>query len=106
MDEMLIKAHVVGGGERRGKSQQLPEESWRQSYADGEVVEPPYSLTALAELYEINSTHKACVDAKTTNIVGLGYRFVAVGDHPREAARRRLERVFGSCNPSMTFTEV
>ena len=106
MDETLVKAHVVGGAERRGRSQQLPEESWRQSYADGEVVEPPYSLTALAELYEINSTHKACVDAKTTNIVGLGYRFVALGDEPRESARRRLERVFGSCNPEMTFTEV
>ncbi len=106
MDETLIKAHIVGGDERRGQSQQLPEESWRQSYADGEVVEPPYSPAALAELYEGNSTHKACVDAKTTNIVGLGYRFVPTEEDANEETRRRLTRLFGSCNPRMTFTEV
>lgn len=106
MEDALIKAHVVGGGGGRGRSQQLPEEGWRQSYADGEAVEPPYSLTALAELYEINSTHKACVDAKTTNIVGLGYRFVPVQADAHEGEREALERLFGACNPEMTFTEV
>ncbi|MGD9495699.1 MAG: phage portal protein [Armatimonadota bacterium] len=106
MSETLIKAHIVGGDEGRGRSQQLPEESWRQSYAEGEVVEPPYSLTALAELYEINSTHKACVDAKTTNIVGLGYRFVPVKEGADEAGRERLVRLFGACNAEMTFTEI
>ena len=106
MDETLIKAHIVGGDERRGQSQQLPEESWRQSYADGEVVEPPYSLAALAELYEGNSTHKACVDAKATNIVGLGYRFVPTEEDANEETRRCLTRLFGSCNIQMTFTEV
>ncbi|MGC9319025.1 MAG: phage portal protein [Armatimonadota bacterium] len=106
MHDELMKAHIVGAGPQRGKSQQLPEESWRESYDSGEVKEPPYSLTALAELYEINSTHKACVDAKTTNIVGLGYRFVALRSGANEQERERLEQLFGSCNPEMTFTEV
>lgn len=106
MDDTLIKAHIVGGDAKRGQSQQLPEEGWRQSYADGEAVEPPYSLTALAELYETNSTHKACVDAKTTNIVGLGYRFVPVREQADEGERERLETLFGACNSEMTFTEV
>ncbi|MEA3401158.1 MAG: phage portal protein [Armatimonadota bacterium] len=106
MQDELMNAHIVGAEPQRGKSQQLPEESWRESYDSGEVKEPPYSLTALAELYEMNSTHKACVDAKTTNIVGLGYRFVAVRSGASEEERGRLEHLFGSCNPQMTFTEV
>ncbi len=108
MDDSFIKAHVVGEPETKGRSQQLPEESWRESYANGEVKEPPYSLTALAELYEVNTTHKACVDAKTANIVGLGYRFVAaVGEKLAAPANRVcLERLFDTCNDEMTFTEV
>jgi hypothetical protein len=82
-----IMARVVGGWTEgrlekagvKGQSQQLPEAVWAEEYASGQVVEPPYDLEALAGLYEGNSTHKACVDAKTTNIVGLGYRFVAAG---------------------------
>ncbi len=105
MDESLMKAHIVGADEH-GESQQLSEEGWKGSYDSGEVKEPPYSLEALAELYEVNSTHKSCVDAKTTNIVGLGYRFVPTGKDADEEARRHLERLFGSCNPEMTFTEV
>jgi len=82
-----ILARVVGGWSEgrlekagvKGESQQLPEAVWADAYATGQVVEPPYDLEALAGLYEGNSTHKACVDAKTTNIVGLGYRFVEGG---------------------------
>ncbi len=106
MSDSLMKAHIVGSDAPRGKSQQLPEDGWKGAYESGEVKEPPYSLTALAELYEINSTHKACVDAKTTNIVGLGYRFVPSGAEADEDERRRLEQLFGSCNPEMTFTDL
>ena len=105
MDRSLMKAHIVGV-EGRGESQQLPEDGWKGSYDSGEVKAPPYSLEALAELYEINSTHKSCVDAKATNVVGLGYRLVGVCDEPDEGERGRLDRLFGSCNPEMTFTEV
>ena len=41
-----------------------------------DVVEPDYNLDYLAKLYEISPSHKAAVDAKVTNIVGLGYSFV------------------------------
>lgn len=41
-----------------------------------EVVLPPYNPDYLAKLYELNETHKAAVDAKTSNIVGLGYDFI------------------------------
>lgn len=41
-----------------------------------EVVEPPYNLDYLAKLYEISPAHYAAVNAKVSNIVGLGYKFV------------------------------
>ena len=41
-----------------------------------EVVLPPYNLDYLAKLYELNVPHKAAVDAKVSNIVGLGYDFI------------------------------
>jgi len=109
MDDSLIKAHVVGTRDpAAGRSQQLPEEAWRDSYASGEVKEPPYSLTALAELYEINTTHKACVDAKVTNCVGLGHRFIpaADGEAADPATREVLDHLFANCNQEMTFTDV
>lgn len=109
MHDALMKAHVVGEAQQRaGKSQQLHESAWRQAYDSHQVVEPPYNLDALAALYESQATHKACVDAKVTNIVGLGYRFVPVGDDRRasEANRRLLEHLLANCNPDMTFTEV
>lgn len=41
-----------------------------------QVVSPPYNLDYLAKLYELSPQHKSAVDAKMSNIVGLGYDFV------------------------------
>lgn len=106
MTQELMKAHVVGEESTAGKSRQLPEEGWQGAYESGEVKEPPYSLSALAELYEINSTHKSCVDAKTTNIVGLGHRFVPRAERADAEEREWLEHLFDSCNAEMTFSDV
>ena len=70
MSELMLKAHVVGRTgtsgrpEQAGKSQQLPEAAWVDAYETGEAIAPPYDLYALAQLYETNAAHKACVDAK------------------------------------------
>lgn len=40
------------------------------------VVTPPYNLDYLAQLYDISAAHKAAVDAKVANIVGLGYDWI------------------------------
>jgi PBSX family phage portal protein len=103
----LVKAQVVGA-EPRGVSRQLPDSPWLDAYATGEVVEPPYDLEALAALYETSSTHKSCVDAKATNIVGLGYRFEPVAGQGETSAENLalLRHLFDTCNPDMTFTEV
>ena len=44
-------------------------------YGAFDVVEPPYNFDYLAKLYEISPAHMAAVDAKVTNIVGLGFEF-------------------------------
>lgn len=51
-----------------------------------EVVLPPYNLDYLAKLYELSTPHKAAVDAKTANIVGLGYDFI-----PSAAAKNKID---------------
>lgn len=41
-----------------------------------QLVQPPYNLDMLAQLYETNSSHNAAVTMKAINIVGLGYRWI------------------------------
>jgi len=53
-----------------------------------DVISPPYNLDYLAKLYEVSSPHKASVDAKIANIVGLGYTFI---ETPK--TKRALERL-------------
>src|SRR6266542_1960641 len=40
------------------------------------AVMPPYNLDYLAKLYEKSAPHYAASNAKVSNIVGLGYKFV------------------------------
>jgi len=53
-----------------------------------DVVVPDYNQYYLAKLYEVASAHKAAVDAKVANIVGLGYNFV---ETPK--TKRALEQI-------------
>lgn len=46
------------------------------AYALFNVVVPTYNLDYLAKIYEINSSHYAAVQAKTSNVIGLGYDFI------------------------------
>ena len=56
------------------------------AYNAFEVIIPPYNLDYLGRLYEMSSPHKAAVDAKVANIVGLGYD---LKETPK--TKRRLE---------------
>lgn len=96
------------------------------------VVEPPYNLDHLAKLYETCAPNKAAVDAKTANIVGLGYtwreshkteekmaKLLDEADEREdgidrlERARRKLDRIkhslgewVESLNEEDTFSEI
>lgn len=73
-------------------------------YSILDVVQPPYNIDYLAKIYEISAPHYAAVNAKVSNIVGLGYDFVEseatkerlsdIDDEKSlEKARRKLERM-------------
>lgn len=51
----------------------IHEQVYFTGYDAFDVVEPPYNLDYLAKLYELSPHHYAAVNAKVSNIVGLGY---------------------------------
>ena len=58
------------------KSKQiLPDATYTTGYGIFDVVIPPYNLDELAFFYENSSANHAAVNAKVSNIVGLGYHF-------------------------------
>lgn len=99
-------------------------EKYATGYGAFDVVEPPYNFDYLAKLYEISPVHMSAVDAKVTNIVGLGYDFMEsaateerlsdiVDENQKRKARRRISRAkrqlqewVDSTNSEVTFIEV
>lgn len=58
------------------ESKRIDEESFLSGYSTFEVVEPPYNIDYLAKLYEMSSPHYSAVNAKVSNVVGLGFKLV------------------------------
>jgi len=88
------------------------------------TITPPYNLDYLAKIYEVSSPHFAAINAKSSNIVGLGYDFSEsretkerigeLSNNPEALARfrRKLERlkegladILEEMNQEDTFTE-
>lgn len=61
---------------RDGAKTKARTDKFATGYGAFDVVEPEYNPNYLAKLYEISPAHMASVDAKVTNIVGLGYMLV------------------------------
>lgn len=92
-------------------------------YSSFDLVEPPYNLEYLSKAYEVSTFNYAAINAKVSNIVGLGYEFVetkkakdaidAIGDERQlERARRKISRIrqdlqawIDSTNEEDTFTQ-
>jgi PBSX family phage portal protein len=88
-----------------------------------DLIEPPYNLDYLSQIYEISPYNYAAINAKVSNIVGLGHDFVETrktqeafdnitDDKQLERARRKLNRLrqdlydwLEECNEEETFTE-
>jgi PBSX family phage portal protein len=88
-----------------------------------DLVQPPYNLDYLSQIYEISPYNYAAINAKVSNIVGLGYSFVetsrtkealdSITDSKQlDRARNKLERLrlaldewLESTNEEETFTE-
>ena len=56
-------------------------------YSLWDIVNPPYDLDTLAELYDQSAIHYAAINARVMNTVGLGYEFTET-----LKARRKIER--------------
>jgi len=67
----ILKAPQAG----EGRSKQLDLGQW--AYDEHKCAPPIVDPVVLAQLYSRNVAHKACVDAKTANCVGLGWEFKA-----------------------------
>jgi len=88
-----------------------------------DLVEPPYNLDYLSTIYEISPYNYSAINAKVSNIVGLGHDFVETrktmeafdnisDDKALDRARRKLNRLrqdlyewLEKCNEEETFTE-
>jgi PBSX family phage portal protein len=44
-------------------------------YSLFQIVQPPYNILYLAQLYDISPYHHSAVNAKAANVIGLGYKF-------------------------------
>ena len=92
-------------------------------YAMFDLIEPPYNLDYLSQIYESSPYNYAAINAKVSNIVGLGHDFVETrktqeafdnitDEKALERARRKLNRLrqdlydwLEECNEEETFTE-
>lgn len=65
----------------------------QSAYGILDCVEPPYNMRYLAKLYETSSIHAGAVDAKTDNVVGLGWYlgFTDRADQMRISAGKKAE---------------
>ncbi len=115
---MLRKAKAEAGSKAIAPEQM-------SAYDAFQLVQPPYNIEALAQLYEKNAAHNAAVTAKAYNIVGLGYeitnspetelRIEELQENPEKLKkltsrirreRVRLMRILESLNDEDEFTEI
>lgn len=68
----IEKAYTGEGGAATKQT----EVDYFSGYMAFDVVLPPYNLDYLSRIYEVSAAHYAACNAKTANIVGLGYSWV------------------------------
>jgi PBSX family phage portal protein len=92
-------------------------------YAMFDLIEPPYNLEYLSKIYEVSPYNYSAINAKVSNIVGLGYSFIETSktndaldtitdEKQLERARKKINRIkqdleewLESVNEEETFTE-
>lgn len=115
---------AMQGQDGARSKQLLPEATYTTGYGLFDVVIPPYNLDELAYFYENSSSNHAAVNAKVSNVVGLGYHFdptnqtldrleEAPSVEALERAQRKIERTktqleewLEELNDEDTFTTV
>jgi len=91
-------------GSDASSKQILPGMVFRNGYGAFDVMIPPYNQTELAQYYETSFANHASVDAKVSNMVGLGYHWALSdkaislmetknSEKEQSAARKKVERL-------------
>lgn len=100
----VSRLNKVWTGQDGAKSKQLiPDMDITTAYGLFDVIVPPYNLDELANFYETNFANHAAVNAKVSNVVGLGYHLEASmmlmdrledagDDQQRMRAQRKADR--------------
>jgi len=100
----VSRLNKVWTGQDGAKSKQLiPDMDITTAYGLFDVIVPTYNLDELANFYETNFANHAAVNAKVSNIVGLGYHLEATpnlmdriedagNDDQRMRAQRKADR--------------
>jgi PBSX family phage portal protein len=134
----ILKIHGMGTSFRRKVSRELQKrfvgidgaqtqqnllQQAITGYAMFDLVQPTYNLEYLSRIYEISPYNYAAINAKVSNIVGLGFDFVETrktneaidainSDAQLERARKKLNRLrqdlhdwLEDCNEEETFKE-
>ena len=96
----LVTATILEAPLRaEGESGQLDLGAW--AYDEVKCAPPVVDPLAMVQLYDRNVAHKACVDAKMANTVGLGWRFElkkGEDDADAEGTRTALEDWLEACS--------
>ena len=110
------------GIEETGTQQNLLQQAIT-GYAMFDLVQPVYNLEYLSKIYEVSTYNYAAINAKTANVVGLGYSFLETrktndvldaitDDKQLDRARRKLAKLrqdlqdwLDQTNDEDTFTE-
>lgn len=91
----------VREGTGGAKSKMIHEDKeWLTGYDTYGVIQPPHNLDALCKLYQISPPHYAAVNAKVSNIVGLGYKFVE-----SRKTKKKLEKVANNASKTKKINE-
>lgn len=80
-----------------GGSQQVPEDTFSNTYGEYGLVEPPYNPTALITLTEVNTYHARCCKQEALDVGGSGYSIQSTEEGKgSEVNRERLKTFFDS----------
>lgn len=106
--EVLSQKYMDQYATKTKESQQIPEDRFHNSYDANHLVEPHYTLEALAELPEINTAHYRASRAKATDTVGHGYYLEpAEGvDNPDEKQKEIIKDFMKRPNDEDSFIEL
>lgn len=91
---------------KAGKSLQLPPDAFEGIYETAGLVEPLYSLEALAQLLELNTYHYRCCKTKARDTAGLGWTLQPVVPEPSDDNWDKAMALLNNPSPDKTLTQI